>query len=204
MKKVWLVLLGIIFIMSSAATSQAADISGRFGVGFDVGVNLPSDHDQDDNIYLGGNLSYAFNRYVMIGCEAGYAKWDEDAAGADYGELRAVPVLGDLYVRHPFDIEDKGYTFAPYVVGGVGAIFWDFDEGAFLEAAGVSVDMDTELALKAGVGFDFFFSENTAINMEGGYMWSDAEVQVQAIGARAAEEIDTEWWTIKGGFKYFF
>jgi outer membrane protein W len=64
--------------------------------------------------------------------------------------------------------------------------------------------MDTELGIKAGGGFDYFISDQLALNVEGSYTWSDADMTVAAFGSQASASIDTDYWSVTGGFKYYF
>lgn len=198
------ILIGILALLMSCAAGNAfaEDLAGRFSVGIAAGGIFPEDSDIDDSCYVGGNFAYGINEHLAIGVEAGYTSWDDEEAGVDYGEVEAIPLLADLYLRFPVEVGEN--MFVPYVIGGAGVIFWDYEESDLLTSNAISVDMDAELGIKAGGGFDYFFTDNVAINFEGGYIWSDADMSVAAFGTHAAATIDTDYWLAIGGFKRYF
>lgn len=198
------ILIGILALLIGCAAGNAfaEDLAGRFSVGIAGGGIFPKDSDIDDTYYVGGNFAYGINEYFAIGAEAGYTSWDDEEAGVDYGEVEAIPLLADLYLRRPVEVGEN--ILVPYVVGGVGVIFWDYEESDLLTSNAITVDMDAELGVKAGGGFDYFFTENSAINIEGAYIWSDADMSVAAFGLYGAATIDTDYWLATGGFKHYF
>ncbi|MCK4518865.1 MAG: hypothetical protein KAU12_01980 [Candidatus Omnitrophica bacterium] len=69
---------------------------------------------------------------------------------------------------------------------------------------GISVDMDSEFAVKLGAGLDYYFTENVALNLEGSYMWSDTTGRVDAFGTHAQVDLDGDMWMLGGGLKCRF
>jgi len=202
MKKILILVLMLTVVCIGSNAFAVEDQAGRSSIGIVGGGIFPSDSDIDDTFYIGGNYSYSINNYFALGAEVGYTLWEDELNGISYGDVRAVPLLADFYLRYPIDAGEN--TLIPYAIGGVGIIFWDYDESSLLELFGISVDMDTELGLKLGGGCDFLISENFALNLEGSYLWSDANATVAAAGTVAAAEIDTDSWLITGGVKFYF
>lgn len=191
-------------IMCGVVSAYAAqDLTGKHAVGIATGGIFPKDDDIDNNWYIGGNYTYSINNNFAVGAEAGYMSWEDEVDGLDFGDVRAIPLLADLYLRYPVDAGEQ-QMFLPYIIGGIGAIFWDYDESSLLESVGLSVEMDAELGIKGGLGFDYFFSEQVALNLEGSYVWSDADMTVSAAGLSATGEFDADYWAITGGIKYNF
>jgi len=188
-------------MLSSAAYAEQ-DLTGKVSGGLVGGGVFPADDDIDSTWYVGGNLAYSISNYIAIGGEVGYSSWEDENNGLDYGDVRAIPLLADLYLRHPIDMD--GQLFLPYAVVGVGVVFFDYDESSLLESNGIEVDMGTELGVKLGAGFDYFVQEDVALNFEGSYLWSDTDMTVAAFGQQASADIDTDSWMIVGGVKIYF
>lgn len=180
----------------------AEDLTGKVSIGIVAGGAFPTDDDIDNALYLGGNMAYSFNNYFALGAEIGYSSWEDEAYGIDFGDVRVVPLLVDLYLRHPVDMGE--HMFLPYAILGLGPVFFDYEESSLLDLYGISVDMDTALGIKLGGGFDMFVSENVALNFEASYLMSDTEIEVSAFGGQASAEIDTDSWIINGGIKFYF
>ena len=197
-----LCLLSIIFC--STAFALPVEVEGRFGIGADVGCVFPNRDKAQQAAYIGGNITYGISNYIVVGAEAGYIKWDEEDNGVDYGDVIVVPILGDIYIRCPIDIEKLDSTLAPYVIGGLGGTMPSYEESAFLNANGVSVEFDPALAAKLGAGFDYFLTDKVAVNFEGSYIWAGAEAVTDTAGTITTSNEDLDWWMIKGGVKFFF
>jgi outer membrane protein W len=192
----------VILSASFACAADKGDLTDKFAIGFAGGATLPADSETDSSWYLGGNCIYGINKYLAIGAEAGYTVWDNEENSTEYGELQAVPIFADVILRYPVEVDTL--ILAPYVIGGLGVIYWDYDESSLLVNNNVSVDMDAELGIKGGCGLDYHITENIILNVEGSYLWSDADVSVSARGAVAAANIDTDLWMVNGGIRYVF
>lgn len=202
MKKLSVVLFLALAVGCFAGSVLAEDLAGRFSVGVVGGGVFPKDSEIDSTFYVGGNLAYGVNEYIALGGEVGYSSWDVEEVGVDYGEIRAVPLLADLYLRYPVEMGEN--KLVPYVVGGLGVVFYDYKESSFLKQYGVTVDVDPSFALKLGGGLEYFFTKNIALGVEGSYGWSEADVSVSGAGAVASTSMDTNSWMVTGGIKYYF
>ena len=120
----------------------------------------------------------------------------------DYGDVSVVPLLATLIVKNPIELDECAVV--PYGILGLGVCFWDYDESSALTNAGISVDMDSEFALKLGAGLDYYFTENVALNLEGSFMWSDTTGHVDAFGTHAQVDLDGDMWMLGGGLKCRF
>lgn len=202
MKRLSVVLFLALAVSCVIGVAFAEDLAGRFSVGVVGGGVFPKDSEIDDAFYVGGNLAYGVNEYIALGGEVGYSSWDTEEGGVDYGEVRAVPLLADLYLRYPVEMGEN--KLVPYIVGGLGVVFYDYKESSFLKQYGVTADIDPSFALKLGGGLEYFFTKNIALGVEGSYGWSEADVSVSGAGAVASTSMDTNSWMVTGGIKYYF
>ena len=202
MKRITVVAAVFLVCMMVGSAYAAQDLTGKHALGIATGMIFTQDECIGNSWYAGGNYTYNIDNNFAVGAEVGYMRWNDEAGGIDYGDVRAVPLLADFYLRYPIDVSKQ--MFLPYAVGGIGVIFWNYDENSVLKDAGISIDMGTELGIKGGVGFDYFFTEKVAFNLEGSYVWSNADMTVSYGGATATNEFDTDYWALTGGMKYYF
>lgn len=201
-RSIVLIIMLFALIVCFTILAHAEESTGRFSVGIVGGGIFPKDNDIDNAGYIGGNLAYGVNEYFAVGAEIGYTSWNVEEDSVDFGDVSAIPLLADVYLRYPIELGES--KIVPYGVGGVGVIFWDYEESSLLKNNGITVNMDPELGLKLGGGVDYFFTKNFAINAEASYIWSDADMSVTAFGSQAAATIDTDAWVVCGGLKYYF
>lgn len=201
MRKLMVLCLGLV-VGCFAGSALAEDLAGRFSVGVVGGGVYPKDSETDSSFYAGGQSTYGINEYIAVGGEVGYSSWGVEEGGIDYGEVRAVPLLADLYLRYPIEVGKN--KLVPYVVGGLGVVFYDYKESSFLKQYGVTVNIDPSFALKLGGGIEYFLTKNIALGAEGSYIWSEADVSVSGAGAVASSSTDTNALIVAAGVKYYF
>ena len=200
MKKiVWLVALAAMVFAAGSAEAYDAQLQ-KWTIGFNGSYVSPSESDADDTGYFGGSLAYDLSDYVAIGIESGYMKWSQDANGQDYGDITSIPLLGTLVIKNPMPFQDT--TVVPYGIFGLGVIFYDFDESSALSNNNISVEDDSGLGIKAGVGLDYYLTENAAINLEISYLWADRNFSVPTRGTVTAADFDADAWLFGGGLKF--
>lgn len=202
MKKVLFGILMLAMVCAGSVVCAEEDLTGKLSVGVASGGIFFEDEDLDGTWYIGGNAAYGVHKYLAVGAESGYFSTEDEEDGIEYGDLRAVLLLADLYLRYP--VELAGKTVMPYAIGGIGIIFWDYEESSLVEDAGMSLDLDPELGIKAGAGCDYFLTENIALNIESSYVWSDADATIGAFGAYQEETVEMDYWSVNGGLKYYF
>ena len=181
--KVFLVSLIVLLLLGGMVPqAMARDVGGsKWDVSILGGAWFPQEEDQDAGGYAGGRLTYNINEHAGLGIESGWSSFNQEAdvtgdgGEDDLGDVRGIPLLANLFLRLP--LEATGNKLVPYAVGSIGVIIWDYEESSLLTDNGISIDGDTSFAARIGGGADFYIADNIAIFAEGGYMWSEYEVQ---------------------------
>lgn len=202
--KVFLVSLIVLLLLGGMVPqAMARDVEGsKWDVSILGGAFFPKEDDQDAGGYAGGRLTYNINKHTGLGIESGWSSFNQELDGVDYGDVRAIPLLANLFLRLPLEATDN--KLVPYAVGGVGVIIWDYEESSLLTDNGISVEGDTSFATRVGGGADFYITDNIAIFAEGGYIWSQYEAEVSAGGSVVADTADTDAAYAVGGIKIGF
>ena len=181
--KVFLVSLIVLLLLGGMVPqAMARDVGGsKWDVSILGGAWFPQEEDQDAGGYAGGRLTYNINEHAGLGIESGWSSFNQEAdvtgdgGEDDLGDVRGIPLLANLFLRLP--LEATGNKLVHYAVGSIGVIIWDYEESSLLTDNGISIDGDTSFAARIGGGADFYIADNIAIFAEGGYMWSEYEVQ---------------------------
>lgn len=197
LKKIGLVVLCLAII--STASFAAPSRLGKLEGGVNVSGILP-DEDIDDTTYVGGTLNYGLYEWLAIGGEVGWSDSNIDIDGINLGDLSAVPVLANAIFR--FQNESQ---VVPYGKVGAGVIFFNFDESSLLNTLNIDIDVDDAFAIKIAGGFDWFLNDNTAVNFEIGYLFSEADISGSLAGTSLGnDKINTDHLIIGGGLKFIF
>jgi outer membrane protein W len=160
-----------------------------------------------DGWWVTGILTYDLGDYLAVGIESGYMEYDVDAVHlqvtGNLGTARNTPLLGDIFLKYSFDMEE--YAFVPYAVFGAGTIFSDFKESTLATNNNLSISTKNAYAMKYGGGFDFYLTDNVAVNIEGTYLDTDIKTSASVIGVGSAvNKIKNDSWMVGGGLKYLF
>jgi len=134
--------------------------------------------------------------------DVGWLDFDVGAFGIDFGNLKGVPLLFNVMLRYPTKIGDTNVTF--YGLVGAGVIFWEFDDDSILDKAETDIKVDRSFAFRIGGGTDFFLNDTWAVNFEGSYTFSDANMILALPDGVFSTEEDTDFWMIGGGLKHYF
>lgn len=188
--------------VSHAQHSSEPDIYHRWGVGLNFALALPSEEDADMSLYYGGSVTYGVWDRVALQVDLGYVEFSEEAFDIDYGDLEGIPLLLSAQWRHPFNIGTSPSAW--YLVGGIGAVFWNFENSNAALGMGVPVDVDAAFAFKLGTGLDIFFTEHFAWNVEASYIFTSSDVDLRQPGTTDVESVGTDFGQVVTGFKYFF
>ena len=191
--------------------------SGKFAIGARVAlVNYSDDHyylfgakieeEPDDAFMYGINCTYFLHRYFSFELSADYVETDVELGvlglSGNVGQLSQIPVL--LTGRMHFSTNPK---MSPYLGGGVGYYFNDFDSERviteFLYGPRADIDVDDSIGYHVGGGFELFVSDNAAVNLDLKYVWNqvDADINLSDFGD---EEFDVNAFFAGLGVKYYF
>lgn len=182
--------------------------SDRVGV-MDAGLVIYGDFLLDDNAgnnaYYGGNVSYGINNWFAVGISAGWSdsSFDVDtpAGGTSTGgRVTIVPVFADFIFRVP---GSESKDIIPYGVLGMGAIFTNLHGTGDATRFGLETDNEDGFAFKLGVGVDWFANKNWIYNLETGYVFTSAEVDVtNSVNGSSNSHVDLDYFYIGGGVKW--
>ena len=172
--------IALSFFLAPAAWAQAQDskwtlgaraglaiptesLNGFTGTKPDTGLmlNLDLAYRLRSNIHVGGSVEYQNNKMPSIsGPGTGNGSFGDSS-------INVATVLAFAQYRL-----NRSGNVTPYGLAGIGVNFnWMGDD-----KAGNSFDVDPSLALKFGVGADYFISKKTALNIEAGYKLNNSSV----------------------------
>lgn len=160
--------------------------------------------------FAGGELTYDLGDYLAVGVEGYYQEYKVDitrafhglAANSNLGTARNGMAFAKFILKYAFDIED--FVFVPYIAGAPGGIFPTFKDSAAASTANVSVKPQNGFAAKYSGGFDFYITENFAINAEGSFLMADIKTAVAITAGTVKNDIKNDAWMAGGGLKYKF
>jgi len=182
MKKRRMAVVGIVVILCFCF-GQTALGAEKFGVGVNVSFMGTADTgsgdaiDFDGTTLIGLNATAYLNRLISLSVDLGYSQIDLDAGGGiigaveSAGELNQTPLLVTARVHLPlFDSVD------PYVGGGIGYYFNDFDTSDFVTLLGGQITVDDSFAAHINAGLEVIVWESLAFNVDLKYLWSEADL----------------------------
>lgn len=211
-----LILAGIVLAQSPAAFAldakkvdpyryvdqEAALTEHRWGVGANVSYASPMEDNADSTAYVGAVVLYGIRDNIDVQMDLGYLSFAQEAFGLDFGDLEGVPMIFSARVYNRFLMGQMDSEL--YFLGGVGMIFWSFDEAGSLSGANNSVSPDDSLAWRVGLGWDLFVVKNLSLNLEWSYTFSEEDLDLTNPGTTQIESVDTDFWQLGGGVKYVF
>lgn len=201
----FIAVISIVFVFGQIGFTQ--DMKGRPGLGVRASyVNYAEDDyttygikvdvEPNDAAMFGINFTYFFDKYISLELSADYTETDVEISALglsdEVGELTQIPIL--LSGRIHFSTNPK---VNPYLSLGVGYFFNDFDSDPNISG----IDVDNDFGYHVGAGIEFFFSENTALNIDGKYIWTEVEAE-DITGA--TEDFEINPFILGLGIKYYF
>ena len=203
--RVILMIVALFFVSVSVAIAQNTNLEGRWGVGLRAGASMltqdiASGVDGDLGPIVSGNVMYALENFLLLGFNV---EWETHAVNINsigVGDATTISVIPFIEFRAA-EME----TISPYVSFGMGVNFNLFDLNDFGSAAFNKFDPPTTVALKAGIGADYFFTQNMALNAEAGWKYNSDKIYacINFVGCGKAD------WKMSGasillGIRYFF
>ena len=185
-----------------AVMEGTGDVTHEWGVGFNLSYSVPRGDDADPTMYEGAVISYGIAPNWVLQLDVGYLSFSEEAHGIDYGDLQGVPLILSVQWRHPYSIGTSPAAW--YVLGGAGMVLWNLDSSDEPPLLGVEATADNSYALKFGGGFDVFFTDHVAWNVEASYTVSGEQIKLIEPGTDSSENQDTDFWLAGSGIRYYF
>ena len=189
------IVVGILLLLLTfvfCANSYAENLYQMMGISLRGGAGFPSAGGMDVGPGVQASVSYGFNKYLNGEFEVGWemSKWK------NYGDIHTIPILFNLQLR----AADLSENFVPYIVGGVGpAIVTMREKSAY------SSDLSWGVALKGGLGFDYYVTPNWVLNAEGSYYFTTCEAKVNyKSGGEVVKHENQSFWFVGAGLKYYF
>jgi len=183
-------------------TEDFIEGDSRFNTGVNLSVFIPGKSQFNTGLYIGANASYDIYRWLAIGIEGGWFQSNVKTGGVDLGNLHGAPLLGDLYIKFPFDMYD--FILTPYGVAGAGVLFSDFDESGNVRDNG-KIETNVPFLGKLGIGIDLTFDDTIVLYLEASYHYTkidfDEKLTNQDFGL---DKIDLNAGYLGGGVKYRF
>ncbi len=193
--------------------SQTALGGEKFGLGVNLSYMGVADAGADDAIEFDGtsmiglNATAYVNKLISLAVDLGYSQVDLDAKGAgaggvtvSAGELTQTPLLATLRIHLPiFDSVD------PYVGGGIGYYFNEFDTSDFAALTGGEIKTDDNFAVHINGGIEMLIGEHLALNLDLKYLWGEADLTNLGSSINITGD-DLEMRTFIGGIglKFYF
>jgi outer membrane protein W len=159
-----------LFLMSLNSMAIAETLEGRWGVGLRLGpsflVEELSDKTEGElGLIINGNITYGLTERFLVGIHIGWETHTIQGSSSDfnYGNETTISMMPTIEF-HP-----RGRSpFSPYGLLGVGVNINSFRGSSDLNAlcAPCKIEPKNTLALKGGVGIDYFITPNLAYNGE--------------------------------------
>jgi opacity protein-like surface antigen len=105
---------------------------------------------------------------LNVGLEGAYhGATSHNSDTGTYGDVSGWSLLPELIYYPSF-----GWKVKPYLLGGLGWSWWNFDRSQDLINKQIEVKLGNSFATKAGIGFDYPIGRNWSINVEWDYFHS--------------------------------
>ncbi len=162
--------------------------------------------DSDVGPWVGGSLLYRVSEIVSVGFEVEWETHGIDVYGVDFGSASALSLMPFLEVHLP-----ASERFSPYLCLGVGYNINDFSPSEEVEAAAgyfgadYDVEVDDAMALKAGLGLDWFVSDRIALNGELGWKLNKGDAAETLDGVKVSSgDFNGSSIALRLGVRLFF
>lgn len=206
MKK--MILVGFYLCLLSISAYAAPDRSGQWDTGIKIGGVLPSNTGDSNLAYFGGEIAYGINEWSAVGFSTGWtgAKLrTQNGRGVEVngGKYGMLPLFAELILRAPTPYRYD--HLSPYGVMGLGTIVTHRLSTQDLSNYALSSKVDSGLAVKFGVGLDWFLNSSWIFNMELNYVLSGTTVDIIDVNNDAViDSKDLDYLYIGVGLKYLY
>jgi opacity protein-like surface antigen len=185
------------------------------GLGVFAGYAMPDESIYGGGVMFGGRLCFSFTKNIGIelkGLMFQSTVEQEELEGLSPGKFTFTPVQVSLQGRFPV-----GEKIVPYVEAGVSFYLNSFEIDSEIadgwNALGFDIEekVETALGYNLGIGIDYFFTNNLALNANFGYCLSEAEgtwsITDQVSGTQATGDFPGLHFSnimLGIGLKYYF
>ena len=161
--------------------------------------------------FAGGELTYDLGDYLAVGPEGYYQEYEIKINRAipniprdsKLGTARNSMGFLKFILKCQFDLGDL--VFAPYLAAAPGAIFPTFKNSSAVSAAAINIKPKASFASKFSGGFDFYLSDNFALNLEGAYLMATVKTAIERGNfGSPTNDIKGDGWMAGGGLKFKF
>ena len=183
--------------------STDVEIEENINLGVSSSIVFPNEDDFLIGLNVEGVLSYDVLDYAAIGIETGYTTWKVKGSGNNIGRLNLIPILGDVILKYPMDLD--GHIFVPYLTNGFGVLIADMDESRDVNRLGIAYDIDTSFLYKLAAGMDLYVNDSFALTFETSYQWSTATWTASDSNVSYSDtDFKADAFYLGGGFKIKF
>jgi outer membrane protein W len=158
------------------------------------------DWDPDDAAMFGGTLTWFAHEYFSFELACDYVETDLDVrlagVSAVTGELTQIPVT--LALRTHFSTNPR---VSPYLGGGAGWYFNDFDPDSDFWGTGLDVEVEDTYGLFVCGGIELFVTDCFAIDINAKYVWTEITLEPEGY---VEEDFDGDAFIGGIGFKLYF
>src|ERR1700693_1742568 len=173
-----------VFLLSLESMAIAESLEGRWGRGFRLGPSslvqtLSEKTEGEPGLIINGNISYGLTDKVFAGLQVEWEKHkvQDNSSNFNYGDETTVSLIPTIEF-HP----RGGSSFSPYGLLGLGINFNSFNESSDLNAlcapALCRIEPKNTVALKGGLGIDYFITPHLAYNGELGLKMNDGSSDI--------------------------
>ncbi|MGQ9653435.1 MAG: outer membrane beta-barrel protein [Thermodesulfobacteriota bacterium] len=213
MKKVSMLLATLVVVLF--VLQDVRDETGRWAVGLRAGPSFftqdviqdVKEIDSDVGPLVAGSLLYRVNEIFSVGFEIEWESHGVDIRGLDWGSASAISLLPFVEVHLP-----ASERISPYLCLGFGYNINSLSPSdtarkaaADLFGADYDAEVDDSLAVKAGLGLDWFVSDRVALNGEAAWKLNkgDAAETLDGVAVNSGD-FNGSSFALRLGVRVFF
>ncbi|MFA5259999.1 MAG: outer membrane beta-barrel protein [Candidatus Omnitrophota bacterium] len=165
----FLVFMGSFLLIQNP--SQAGEVEKPWHMSMYAGGVFPDDDTIDDNVTVGGRITYEFLENIEAGIDISWQQYEDKFWNTKLGDVTHIPVYA--IVKYNIILNPESKTILPYLLGGVGFSYWHYDEAL----SSISADDDISFTGKVGAGLDISLGDKASLFLEGGYSWAEYDIR---------------------------
>lgn len=165
----------------------------RTNVGLKFGMLFPGKNYYDKGVCYGVSFNFVLIENFsieLIGLNSTTEVTKSEENDLSKGTLKSIPL--QLSIKYQFTKESK---FVPYILAGADYILYNHDVNLpEWENMGfnISEKVDNAIGFHGGLGFDFFISDNIALNIDGRYVTSKTNLNSTILDTKSDVSVTKE------------